>query len=74
MFKVEGWIERIQTEMLFTRTFATLEEAKDFLREDFVTRANDRDFISYGGYDIYEQTWKRLPRPIQVTTPTLEFI
>ena len=74
MFKVEGWIERIQTEYLFSKTFPTLEEAQEYLREDFKERANNRDFMNYGGYNLYEQTWKMLPTPIRRIEPTLEFI
>lgn len=73
MYKVEGWIERVQTEFLFSREFPTLEEAREYLREDFCTRAYDEDFLLWGNYDLYESEWKRLPRPERVTKPTLDF-
>lgn len=73
MYRVEGWIERVQTQYLFTREFNTLEEAREYLSLDFVERAHDTEFMQYGGYDIFEQTWKRLPPPSRIINPTLGF-
>lgn len=73
MFKAEAWIERVQTEWLFSKSFATLQEAQEFIIADFVCRKNDKEFLQYGGYDIYEQTWERLNRPEIVTAPFVRF-
>jgi hypothetical protein len=73
MFRAECWIERIQTSYEFVKEFPTLEEAQAYCAEDFKTRGYNQEFLRNGGYDIYEQTWRRLPRPEMNTNPTLDF-
>lgn len=73
MYKVEAWIERVQTEYLFSREFSNLEDAQRYLKKDFLERSKDAEFMQHGGYDIYEMDWKRMPRPKWVVTPSLEF-
>ena len=73
MFKAKAWIERVQTETLFSETFVEREDAETFIKEDFLTRSSDKEFLQYGGYDIYEQTWIRIVRPEIVREPSLRF-
>ena len=73
MFKVECWIERIQTSYEFIKEFGTLEEAQAYCANDSETRGKDQEFVRNGGYDIYEQTWKRVARPRMNVKPTLDF-
>lgn len=73
MFKAECWIERVQVSYNFVKEFATLKEAQDYCAKDFETRGKDEEFVRNGGYDIYEQTWKRVARPKMNTNPTLDF-
>lgn len=73
MFRAEAWIERVQVSTIFQEDFRTLEEAQNFIREDWLTRSGDAEFVRHGGYDIYQQTWERRPRPTMKISPTVIF-
>jgi hypothetical protein len=74
MIRVTVWIERVQTDFLSTATFGTLDQAKQWIREDFRGRSKDPEFMNYGGYQVEEQVWKQLAAPQIIRTPTLEFV
>ena len=71
MFKVECWIERVQTETYWSRNFSTFEEAKGAIESDFVMRKSDNEFLKYGGYHVFEQVWKPVSSPNIERYPSL---